>query len=236
MKNPAAKLELRATLSKQASSDNELNMKKPVDTPLLILASSSPRRRYLLEQAGLEFVVVPSLVDENKISQCAPEEYVIRLAEAKAGEVARKYAESWVIGADTVVVVDRLILGKPRTQNEARNMLLKLSGRIHQVYTGFSICCKKQKRTFSKAVKTDVLFKELSDEEIEWYINTPEPFDKAGGYAIQGKGSFLIRHIYGSYTNVVGLPVSEVLDFLIKENLLKSMNMNQGVCHAESKS
>ncbi len=223
-------------MSKQASSDNNLNMKKPVDTPLLILASSSPRRRYLLEQVGLEFSVVPSWVDESKICECPPEQYVVKLAEAKAEEVAQKYPENWILGADTVVVVDRLILGKPRTQNEARNMLLRLNGRTHQVYTGFSIRCKKQKRGFSKAVKTDVLFKELSDEQIEWYINTPEPFDKAGGYAIQGKGGFLVKNIYGSYTNVVGLPVSEVLDFLIKENLLKSMSLNQGVCHAESKS
>lgn len=214
-------------LSNQVPSDKEFNMEKTIAAPLLILASNSPRRRYLLKQAGLNFSVVPSLVDESKIPECAPDEYVVKLAEAKAEDVSLRYPKSWVIGADTVVVVDNFILGKPRTQNDARNMLLRLSGRTHQVYTGFAICCKIRKRLFSRAVKTDVLFKELSDKEIEWYINTPEPFDKAGAYAIQGMGTFLVRSIHGSYTNVVGLPVSEVIEFLIKEGLLKFQNTDR---------
>ncbi len=196
-------------------------MDKNTDTPLLILASVSPRRCYLLEQAGVDFSVIPSRVDERTIAECSPEQYVVKLAEAKAGEVASRYPESWVIGADTVVVVDHSILGKPRSRDDARNMLLRLSGRTHQVYTGFVICCKARKRHFSKAVKTDVLFKELSDQEIEWYIHTPEPFDKAGAYAIQGMGTFLVRSINGSYTNVVGLPVSEVIEILIREGILR---------------
>jgi septum formation protein len=195
-------------------------MKKTAIEPLFILASKSPRRRYLLKQAGLDVLVVPSRVDESKISMHDPEKYVIKLAEAKAGDVAQHYPESWVIGADTVVVIGDAILGKPRSKEDAKNMLSRLSGQTHQVYTGFAVCCKSRNRLFSQVVKTDVLFKELSDEEIQWYIHTPEPFDKAGAYAIQGMGTFLVRSIHGSYTNVVGLPVCEVIEFLIKEGLL----------------
>jgi septum formation protein len=208
------------SLSKSYSSDKDVAMKKSVIAPLFVLASKSPRRRYLLKQAGLDFLVVPSQVDESKIVINDPESYVIELAKAKAEDIAQRYPESWVIGADTIVVIDDAILGKPQSKDDARNMLLRLSGRTHQVYTGFAICCKAGKRIFSQVVKTDVLFKELSDEEIQWYVHTPEPFDKAGAYAIQGIGTFLIRSIHGSYTNVVGLPVCEVIEFLIKEGLL----------------
>jgi septum formation protein len=208
------------SLSKSYSSGKDVHMKKSAIAPLFVLASKSPRRRYLLNQAGLDFLVVPSQVDERKIVINHPESYVIELAKAKAEDIAQKYPESWVIGADTIVVIDDAILGKPQSKNDAQNMLLRLSGRVHQVYTGFAICCKAEKRIFSQVVKTDVLFKELSDEEIQWYIHTPEPFDKAGAYAIQGIGTFLIRSIHGSYTNVVGLPVCEVIEYLIKEGLL----------------
>ena len=195
-------------------------MKQSSTKPSVILASKSPRRRYLLKQAGINFVVVPSQIDESKIWMKKPEEYVKKLAEAKANDVAYKYPDSWVIGADTIVVIGDAILGKPRSIDDARNMLLRLSGQTHQVYTGFAICCKARERLFSQIVKTDVLFKNLSEEEIQWYIHTPEPFDKAGAYAIQGMGTFLVRSIHGSYTNVVGLPVCEVIEFLIKEGLL----------------
>lgn len=195
-------------------------MKQSSTKPSVILASKSPRRRYLLKQAGINFVVVPSQIDESKIWMKKPEEYVKKLAEAKASDVAYKYPDSWVIGADTIVVIGDAILGKPRSIDDARNMLLRLSGQTHQVYTGFAICCKARERLFSQIVKTDVLFKNLSEEEIQWYIHTPEPFDKAGAYAIQGMGTFLVRSIHGSYTNVVGLPVCEVIEFLIKEGLL----------------
>ncbi len=196
-------------------------------SPLFILASKSPRRRYLLKQAGLDFLVVPSRVDENKTSMHDPEKYVIELAEAKAVDVGQNYPDSWVIGADTIVVIGDAILGKPRSKDDAKNMLSRLSGQTHQVYTGFAVCCKTRKRLFSKVVKTDVLFKELSDEEIQWYIHTPEPFDKAGAYAIQGLGTFLVRSIHGSYTNVVGLPVCEVIEFLLKEGLMGFQKNNR---------
>ena len=190
------------------------------EEPLLILASKSPRRRYLLEQAGLKFSVIASNIDETRISLSAPENYVRILSEAKADDISKKYPEKWVIGADTIVLNNGNILGKPGSRDDARTMLKQLSGQTHQVLTGYAICCKAKNRMISETVKTDVLFKHLTHEEIEWYIHTKEPFDKAGSYAIQGLGTFLVKSIHGSYTNVVGLPVCEVIEFLLKEGVI----------------
>ena len=201
-------------------------MKNSNDDPLLILASSSPRRRYLLEQAGLSFSVIPSSIDETSIPISSPETYVRVLSEAKADNVSEQYPGKWVIGADTIVLKDQTILGKPGSIAEARTMLKQLSGQTHQVFTGYSISCKVKNRKFSETIKTEVLFKNLTDPEIEWYIHTTEPFDKAGAYAIQGLGTFLVKRINGSYTNVVGLPVCEVIEFLIKEGVLAINNIN----------
>jgi septum formation protein len=190
-------------------------MKKSSDTPKLILASNSPRRRDLLAQTGLEFFVIPSDIDEQKVAESDPDVFVQTLAEFKANDVAKRYPQSWVIGADTIVCIDNQILGKPDSKDAARNMLMLLSGKTHQVFTGYCICCKQIDILFTDAVKTDVRFKKLSDPEIEWYIHTGEPFDKAGGYGIQGAGAFLVKSINGSYTNVVGLPICEVVSFLV---------------------
>jgi len=199
-------------------------MKNSHADPLLILASKSPRRRYLLEQAGLVFRVIPSNIDESSVALSTPEIYARVLSEAKANDVARKYPDKWIIGADTIVLKEGAILGKPSSQSEARTMLRRLSGQTHQVLTGYAICCLTKQRMFSETIKTDVLFKNLTDEEIEWYIQTKEPFDKAGAYAIQGLGTFLVKSINGSYANVVGLPVCEVLEFLIKERVITITN------------
>jgi nucleoside triphosphate pyrophosphatase len=188
--------------------------------PALILASKSPRRRYLLKKAGFAVTVVPSRIDERTIPVAAPAKYVRRLAEAKAGDVSVRYPESWVIGADTIVLIDGTILGKPKSQKDARQMLERLSGKTHQVLTGYAVCCGERNRCFSETVKTDVRFKPLSEAEIAWYIQTQEPFDKAGAYAIQGIGAFLVKSINGSYTNVVGLPVCEIIEFLLKEGVI----------------
>ncbi len=188
--------------------------------PKLILASQSLRRRYLLEQAGIEFSVIPSSFDESSIRLSSPDSYVRQLAESKAGEISEKYPASWVIGADTIVFINGTVMGKPGSKSEARAMLECLSGNIHQVLTGYCICCKSAGRSFTDAVNTEVQFKPLSMEEIDWYLDSGEPFDKAGAYAIQGIGTFLVRRINGSYTNVVGLPVCEVLDFLIREKII----------------
>lgn len=201
--------------------------------PQIILASKSPRRKYLLEKAGLSIAVIPSRFDETTVAMTAPDAYVRTLAEAKAAEIAGRFAECWVIGADTIVTVDGDVLGKPASASNARRMLQQLSGRVHQVYTGFCICCRQRRRVHSDVVKTDVWFKELTEAEINWYIQTGEPFDKAGAYAIQGIGTFLVKRIEGSYTNVVGLPVCEVIEFLIKEKVIGfsmgSIGQNSGI-------
>ena len=199
-------------------------MKNSAIGPKLILASQSPRRRYLLEQAGIKFSVIPSSFDENSVKLSSPDVYVRQLAESKARDIAAQYPASWVIGADTIVFTDDTILGKPGSQAEARTMLKRLSGKTHQVLTGYCVCCQKIDRLFSEAVKTDVCFKTLTDKEIDWYINSGEPFGKAGAYAIQGIGAFLVKRIDGSYTNVVGLPVCEVIELLIAENIIELKN------------
>lgn len=196
-------------------------MKKPANDPRLILASQSPRRRYLLTQAGLEFSVIPSRFEERTVTPSPPESYARHLAEHKALDVSAQYPDSWIIGADTIVFIDGTILGKPNSRSEARTMLSCLSGRTHQVLTGYCICCHRTGRFFSDTVRTDVYFKKLTDREMEWYILSGEPFDKAGAYAIQGIGSFLVKRINGSYTNVVGLPVCEVVEFLIREKVVE---------------
>jgi len=151
----------------------------------------------------------------------APDAYVGCLAEKKAADVAGQYPDHWVIGADTIVYVDDTILGKPRSRSEARTMLNTLSDRTHQVITGYCVCRHRTGRLFSETVRTEVRFKKLTQSEIDWYINSDEPYDKAGAYAIQGLGSFLVKSIKGSYTNVVGLPICEVMDFLIRENIIE---------------
>ena len=187
----------------------------------IILASKSPRRRYLLEQAGLTFSVVPSTVDESSVPVSPIEDHVRMLAEAKAAEVARLHPESWVIGADTLVLINGAVLGKPDTPGQARQMLQTLSGATHRVLTGYCICRHTTGRSFSETVETKVMFKTLSEAEIDWYLGTDEPFDKAGAYAVQGLGSFLVKRIEGSYTNVVGLPVCEVMEYLLREGVVQ---------------
>jgi len=201
-------------------------MKRPVKNSRLILASKSPRRRYLLEQAGLEFSVIPSNFKENSMPLSSPESYVRRLAEAKAKDISQKYPDSWVIGADTIVFIASAMLGKPGTRSEAREMLRSLSGKTHQVLTGYCICCEATDRLFSETIITDVCFKELTELQIDWYIDSGEPFDKAGAYAIQGIGTFLVKRIHGSYTNVVGLPICEVLEFLLNEGVVELTSEN----------
>ena len=196
-------------------------MHKTVEQPALILASNSPRRQELLKQAGISFAVVPSSIDEASICLSSPQLYVKKLAEAKAQDISRANPSSWVIGADTVVFIDDILLGKPESRTEARDMLSRLNGRTHWVLTGYCICCQAAGRFFSETIETEVCFKKLSSAEIDWYLDSGESYDKAGAYAIQGKGTFLVKRISGSYTNVVGLPVCEVLDYLINEGVVK---------------
>jgi septum formation protein len=179
----------------------------------IILASASPRRRELLTRTGIDFLTVPSTADETLLANETPAAHVIRLSCEKAMEVANRPDQTgrYFIGSDTVVVRDDVILGKPANAEEAAAMLTSLSGRSHQVMSGYAVHDRAGNRTLSEAVTTRVFFKELTPREIEGYIATGEPFDKAGAYAIQGIGAFMIPAIEGSYTNVVGLPLCEVI-------------------------
>jgi len=180
----------------------------------LILASESPRRYELLKKVGLDFDVIPSSIEEAFHRKESPKDHVLRLAEAKGLDIANQFPNRWVIAADTIVYVDRSILGKPRDRKEAMEMLRKLSGKEHRVLTGFSVHHLEKGKGDQKAVQTVVKVKPLKPAEMEWYVRTGEPFDKAGGYAIQGIGSFMIESIHGSYTNVVGLPLCELVEML----------------------
>ena len=180
----------------------------------LILASESPRRKVLLTDLGIRLKIISPKVAEVPQAQESPRLFSRRLAREKAETVAGIYPRHWVLGADTVVVLADNILGKPKGPAEAASFLRLLSGRTHTVITSF--CLVKKDLGFSKtrSVASSVTFKFLTKEEIAWYVRTNEPLDKAGAYAIQGKGAFLVKRIKGSYANVVGLPVSEVLEAL----------------------
>ncbi len=180
----------------------------------LILASASPRRSELLRRMGLDFAVIPSGADEALRGGETPREHVLRLAEEKALAIARRHPDAWVLGADTAVIVNGEILGKPQSVAEAREMLGKLSGREHEVLTGFSIVRQKTGTRIREAVESTVRFREIAGDELTWYTVSEEPYDKAGAYAVQGMGAFFIREIRGSWTNVVGLPLCEVVDAL----------------------
>jgi septum formation protein len=179
-----------------------------------ILASASPRRQELLRSVGLKFKIIPAHVNEDYKEGESPREHVKRLAKDKALAIAKKYPEAWVLGADTIVVIDDMILGKPKSKLHARGMLERLSGREHRVFTGFTLAHFSSDVTKTRIIQSAVRFKAISPEEMEWYISCDEPYDKAGGYAVQGKGAYFIKSIRGSYTNVIGLPLCEVLEDL----------------------
>ncbi|MBI4746044.1 MAG: septum formation inhibitor Maf [Deltaproteobacteria bacterium] len=180
----------------------------------IILASNSLRRLDLLRQIGIEPVVIPSHVPEViKVGE-PPEDAALRLAIEKASEVAGQFQEGLVIGADTIVVIDGEQLGKPEDRDDAKNMLRLLSGRSHTVITGMAVIDAKTSEQKTTLAKTKVKFKPVSDEEINAYIATGDPMDKAGAYGIQGRAAAFIDGIEGCYSNVVGLPLSELAEML----------------------
>ena len=180
----------------------------------IILASASPRRSELLESAGVCFRVVPGDIPEEPFPGEEPVDHVLRLAEEKAREVAKTTEGRFFIGADTIVLCDGEIMGKPKDAADAERMLKKLSGIPHEVVTGFAVFDRERRGAIREAVRTKVYFKQLRDEEIHAYIATGCPFDKAGAYAIQGGAAHMVQRIEGSYTNVVGLPLCEVVEAL----------------------
>jgi nucleoside triphosphate pyrophosphatase len=178
--------------------------------PKLVLASASPRRRELIGQLGIPFEVVVSGAPEELLPGETPEDHTRRLATDKAVAVAADFPNDWVLGADTAVIVDGDILGKPRDADEAFAMLSRISGRWHTVVTGYCLQHTGQGRRFADCCASEVFIRPLSPEQIRAYVATGEPMDKAGAYAIQGLGAGLVQEVRGSYTNVVGLPLAEV--------------------------
>jgi septum formation protein len=186
----------------------------------LLLASSSPRRKSLLEQIRLPFRSFSTAVQEN-LEGGGPERNACILAEKKARAIFSRSTGNWLLGADTIVVQDRFILGKPENREEARSMLHSLSGKDHDVVTGFCLLNPAGKRAHAEAVVTRVTVKSLTEKEIQGYVASGEPFDKAGSYAIQGLGAFMVERISGSYTNVVGLPLCALVKALLVTGALR---------------
>lgn len=183
----------------------------------VILASGSPRRKMLLSQAGVEFEICAS-DKEEVITSTIPKDVVCELSEQKASDVASKFDEdTLVIGADTVVSCDDEILGKPKNREDAVRMIEMISGRTHQVYTGVTIKYNGHSHTFCAV--TDVDVRKLTDSEIEAYVDSDEPYDKAGGYAIQGIFGKYVTGISGEYNNVVGFPIAKIYDECKKMNI-----------------
>jgi septum formation protein len=178
----------------------------------ILLASASPRRAALMAAAGFEFDVHPVDLDERWRPGEQPDEYVTRLAEEKAARALVDRPGALALAADTVVLVDGRILGKPAGDADAAEMLRLLSGRVHTVLTG--ICLQSRDQCASLVDRTSVRFMTLSEQEIAWYVASGEPRDKAGAYAVQGLASRFVEEIHGSYTNVVGLPVAAVYQLL----------------------
>ena len=164
----------------------------------------------MLEEIGLSFDIYPSDIDENIMEGESPTEHCLRLAEEKAKEAAKNVKTGWILGADTIVFIDNRILGKPSNVNEAQDMLTLLRGRCHKVLTAFCLLNAFTDATIKRIVESRVKIKNLTDKEITDYLKTGEPLDKAGAYAVQGIGNFMVESIEGSYTNVVGLPMEEL--------------------------
>jgi septum formation protein len=185
--------------------------------PELVLASRSPRRRELLSRLGIAFSVQPGEVDESGVTGADPAELVERLALTKALDVARSRERALVIGADTIVVLDREVLGKPADPEEAIAMLERLQGRTHQVYSGLAVVEVEGSSPVRQVVGhrvTAVTMRPISREEIDWYVGTGEPLDKAGAYGIQDLGVLLVDRIEGCYTNVVGMSLPLLLELV----------------------
>lgn len=180
----------------------------------IILASASPRRKEILQNTKLKFEIQKSEIEEAVFEEESPESMVVRLAYEKAFDVAQKNREKLVIGADTIVVLGDEVLGKPKDEEEAFDMIQKLSNKTHRVITGISLINLKKGIVVNDYQVSYVTFKDLSEDSIKDYINTNESLDKAGGYGIQGYGALLVEGIQGDYFNIVGLPISKLSDLL----------------------
>ena len=188
----------------------------------IILASKSSRRKHLLSRILNNFKVIDSKLDESKVKIEKPSKYCKKLAQLKARKIAQNHTNDIIIGADTIVYLKKKILGKPKDYNEAFNMLKKLSGQTHTVYTGVSILSINQNLNVNFSEKTNVTFYEISDNQIDWYITNNNPYDKAGSYGIQDGSQLFVKSINGNYENVIGLPISKIYRYFIE---LKVINL-----------
>lgn len=184
----------------------------------MILASASPRRKEILENFGFSFKTITKSVEETSYKDII-EERIKEIAEKKVRAVAEEFPNENVVGADTMVILDKKILGKPHNKEEAFCMLKSLSGKSHEVITAFSIININKNVVYSDFEVTKVFFKDLSDEEINWYIDTKEPMDKAGAYGIQGKGALFVEKIEGDFFSVMGFPIGKFVRFLSKNGV-----------------
>ena len=203
-------------MKKLGQSVKEKSIAELLGERKLILASRSPRRAEILKKAKVEFEIKipPNLKEESSSSD--PAEHVLSLSKRKATSVSNQVEEAIVLGADTIVVLDGEILGKPQNKEEAFLILKKLSGRTHRVYTGITLVNRYNGKIISDYDSTEVKFNQLEDNKIVAYINTGEPMDKAGAYGIQGMGGFLVEGIRGSLDNVIGLPTEKLKEMLIQ--------------------
>jgi len=185
----------------------------------LILASASPRRRELLESIRIPFEVMPSDVPEVRSEGESPEEYVARLSREKAAAIASQHPTRWVLAADTTVLLGDQLLEKPLNRADAVRMLSAVCGRTHTVYTGVTLLNLATRYHDTRVAESEVRMLPLADCDIEWYVETGEPLDKAGSYAVQGIGAMFIESVHGSYTNVVGLPLALLFQMLRKAGI-----------------
>ncbi|MGA7104389.1 MAG: Maf family protein [Candidatus Deferrimicrobiaceae bacterium] len=196
--------------------------------PRLILASSSPRRRELMRAVGVTYRVVPSRVEEVPLPGEPPWRFVRRAAREKGEEVAGRFPDSFVLSADTIVVISGKILGKPKDPEDGARMLRELAGREHRVQTAVCLLRLENGYRDEACVTTRVWFRKLTRQEIAAYLRTGETSDKAGAYAAQGTGNLLIDRIVGSYTNVVGLPMTRVVEMLLRAKLIEVSRKGPG--------
>ena len=199
----------------------------------IILASASPRRKEILENTNVKFKIMASSIEELRLEGESPCQMVMRLAFEKGIDIASRQKSDLVISADTIVVLDNTVLGKPKDEIEARKMITSLSGRTHQVITGISLINLDNNKKIIDYVISNVKFKNLSEEDINDYIRTKESLDKAGAYGIQGYGALLVEEIQGDYFNIVGLPISRLSDLLKKYfniNFQKSIDKMKKKC------
>ena len=186
----------------------------------IILASKSSRRKQLLSRILDDFTIIDSNLDESKIKIDEPSKYCRNLSYLKAKTVSKNFKNDIIIGADTIVYLNNIILGKPKDYNEAFNMLKKLSGQTHTVFTGVSILSINKKININFSEKTNVTFYDIPDNQIDWYIKNNNPYDKAGSYGIQDGSQLFVKVINGNYENVIGLPISKIYRYFIELKLI----------------